>query len=212
MTCIYLSQVRAMLVTLGIALFTLAVVLALTNRLGRLVVVVAISATLLIAGFSVALSLGGTSVTSRLETLTSGSATSVYYKSRGLFLEHTFGELLTEYPLGAGLGRWGMMSSYFGDPKRALWAEIQWTGWLFDGGILLLVLYPLAVVVAFWHAFKIARYSRNDDLGTWAALVAAYDVATIALIFSYPVFMSGTGLEFWLLNAALARANLREAG
>ena len=44
-------------------------------------------------------------------------------------------------------GCWGMMFYYFGDPGNtknpALWAEIQWTGWLYDGGIALVFFYTL---------------------------------------------------------------------
>jgi hypothetical protein len=206
MTCLYLSQVRSLVVTVGICLITVVAVLAVAGRLGRMVSVLLIGAVLAVIAFSVALSLGGSSVTDRLATLTRESPTAVYYKNRGIFLEHTFAELLLEYPLGAGLGRWGMMSAYFGDRARALWVEIQWTGWLFDGGILLLVLYPVAVLDALFRAVRIARAESRSDLGIWAALVAAYDVGTIALLFNYPVFMSSGGLEFWLLNTALVRA------
>ncbi len=54
---------------------------------------------------------------------------------------------LPQYPLGAGLGRWGMISAYFGDnSNRPIWAEIQWTGrWLLgrrsSAGT---IVYPLA--------------------------------------------------------------------
>ena len=46
--------------------------------------------------------------------------------------------------LGAGLGRWGMMRYYFGNPwsrhSAALWAELQFPAWILDGGIILTVL------------------------------------------------------------------------
>jgi hypothetical protein len=34
-------------------------------------------------------------------------------------------------------------------------------------------------------------------------VVAGYNLGTIALTFSYHAFMSTTGIEFWVLNAAL---------
>ena len=56
----------------------------------------------------------------------------------------TFNELLFEYPLGAGLGRWGMAAGYFGSSRELatpVWAEIQFTGWMIDGGVLMIALY-----------------------------------------------------------------------
>ena len=38
--------------------------------------------------------------------------------NRGAFVTQTIGELLDQYPLGAGVGRWGMMNTYFGQPGR----------------------------------------------------------------------------------------------
>jgi hypothetical protein len=210
MTSLYLSQVRSLLIVLGICLFALLAVLALAGRLGRSFGVLLVGAAILVLGFGIAFSLGGASVTDRLETLTRDSPGTVYYKSRGIFLEHTFVRLLGEHPLGAGLGRWGMMNSYFGDKARSIWVEIQWTGWLLDGGIPLLLLYPAAVLAAAWQAMQIARQHSESRLGVWAAIVAAYDVGAVALTFSYPFFMSAAGLEFWLLNAALMGAAARE--
>ena len=41
-----------------------------------------------------------------------------YQENRGIFLTYTLQELLYEYPFGAGIGRWGMMSAYFGEPDE----------------------------------------------------------------------------------------------
>ena len=42
--------------------------------------------------------------------------------------------------IGAGLGRWGMAAGYFGTASLpGIWAEIQVTGWVVDGGILMLI-------------------------------------------------------------------------
>jgi hypothetical protein len=133
----------------------------------------------------------------------------VYYSNRGRFLEHTLEEVLPNYPLGAGLGRWGMMYSYFGeegDPERGpLWAEIQWTAWLYDGGVPLTLAYVAAILVALWWAFRMTRdpLARRTDLWLWASIVFAYDVGALALTFSYPLFIGQSGLEFWVLNAVL---------
>ncbi len=47
-----------------------------------------------------------------------------YQENRGGFVAQTFGELLDRYPLGAGLGRWGMMQIYFANPDKVESAPI----------------------------------------------------------------------------------------
>ena len=118
---------------------------------------------------------------------------------------------LPDYPLGAGLGRWGMVNQYFGGGRNALWAEIQLTGWLFDGGILLLLAYPVTVVAAVWQGVRTAlRHWSSPELDGWAAVIGGYNVGALALTFSCPLFMSTAGVEFWLINATLLQvARLR---
>jgi hypothetical protein len=206
MICLYLAQVRSLLVMLAICVVALLTVLMIAGRVGRSVLVATVACVVALVTYSLARSLGGTSMVERLSTLTADSAGSVYYRNRGIFLEHTFVELLPQYPLGAGLGRWGMMNNYFGDATRSLWAEIQWTGWLFDGGLLMLLIYPAALLRALYVAVRSAASRDRGGFGVWAALIAAYDVGAVALTFSYPIFMSTAGIEFWLLNALLQAA------
>src|SRR5262249_12004694 len=144
-------------VTAGIALGAFAVVLAARKRLGRLVWLTMVTSTVAAAGLVWALSVGGESVSQRLSTLVDDDPGSVYHNNRGHFLQETVEVLLPEYPLGAGLGRWGMMSAYFGDHSNALWAEIQWTGWLLDGGIPLVVVYVLAILSALVAVWRMTR-------------------------------------------------------
>src|SRR4029077_13654235 len=110
--------------------------------------------------FAWAVSVGGKVVTGRLATLTQDRPGKVYYNSRGHFIEELVTEWVPKYPLGAGLGRWGMMNRYFGDnshPSRSmLWVEIQWTGWVFDGGLPLILIYLVAILMACWTAWRIA--------------------------------------------------------
>ena len=79
----------------------------------------------------------------RLQTLVADDPGKVYHSNRGHFLEDTIYNQLPEYPVGAGLARWGMMNRYFADKDDLLtpplWVEIQWTGWLYDGGIPLIL-------------------------------------------------------------------------
>ncbi len=207
--CIYLCQVRAIFVTLAVCLLAMAAVLALSGRLVRLLALLAVVGGAGVATFGWAVAVGGDTVVKRWASLLESNPEDVYQKNRGGFLAHTFENLVPEYPLGAGLGRYGMANAYFGDNSDreypALWAEIQWTSWVFDGGVLVLVLYPLALLATLWWVFRVAQ--RKDDSGDefwlWGSVIFAYNLGALALTFSYAFFMSQTGMEFWLLNAAL---------
>ncbi|MFP2934178.1 hypothetical protein ACLESO_55470, partial [Pyxidicoccus sp. 3LG] len=207
---LYLCQVRATAVTLLVCLVAMAGVLALSGRVMRLMTLLAVVGGAAVSAFGWAVAVGGDAVLARWSTLLEASPEDVYQKNRGYFLEDTFEHLLPEFPLGAGLGRYGMTSAYFGDnsdPEHPpLWAEIQWTAWVYDGGFLVMVLYPLGMLATMWWVFRIAR--RKDDVGggefwLWGSVIFAYNLGALALTFSYPFFMSQTGMEFWLLNAAL---------
>ena len=67
---------------------------------------------------------------------------------------------LVEHPLGAGLGRWGMMRRYFGNENNldspAIWAEVQFAAWVLDGGIVLLSLYLIALIVAIQRLVRLS--------------------------------------------------------
>jgi hypothetical protein len=208
MMCLYLSQVRSLLVMTAISVLSVTALLALRKDYRRLGVFGVVLACLIIVSFRSALNLAQQSVEKRMSSLTSGTPGQVYERNRGRFLAETFNELIPEYPLGAGIGRWGMMNAYFGDhtnPKANLWAEIQWTGWVLDGGIPLIIAYVSCILITLWTTVSVARWRRSRDptLPLWAAVIAGCSVGTVALTFSYPVFVSQTGMEFWLLNAVL---------
>jgi hypothetical protein len=203
---VYLCQIRALLVMLGICLIAMIAISALAGRVSRMFAVGGVVGIVGVVAFLRAVALGGRSVTGRLSTLISDDASSVYFENRGLFLENTFLELLPDYPLGTGLGRWGMMTYYFGDGSKVLWAEIQWTGWLYDGGIMLMLLYPAALGLASFLAARIALRAVDPVVRTWATIIFAYDVGAFALTFSYPNFQATAGIEYWLINAALLQA------
>ena len=203
MTCLYLCQVRAMLVMLTFCLTVFAAMLAWRGAKMKLAILLGVTGAVILSGFLWAVSVGGSSITKKLFLLSS-DPTHTYYRSRGKFLEYTVNYLLPKFPLGAGLGRWGMTNAYFGDRSRpSIWVEIQWTGWLLDGGVLLIVAY----VVALYFAFKtcVAVFRRRDlgDLWLWAAVLLAYDIGAFANTFNYSCFLSQNGMEFWMLNAAL---------
>ncbi len=222
MVAIYLSQVRVMLVMEMVCMLALLTLMSwraarvsnplLGRRIGskRLAYLTGLMALAAVGGFTWAVGLGGTAITDRVNSLTTENPGEVYQKNRGQFLIYTIDEVLPEYPLGAGPGRWGMMFYYFGDPGNTknpgLWAEIQWTGWLYDGGIALLLVYAFAIALAFRVSYKIALNQRSAELATLAAVVFAYDVGVLAATFDSCIFIGGGGLDFWILNSMLFNA------
>jgi hypothetical protein len=205
--CIYLSQVRSMLVLAAISMIFFAVVLLRTGQIARLMVMASGVTALFVGTFSWAIAIGGQSTLQRISSLFAASPEEVYQQNRGYFLQATIDKLLPQYPLGAGLGRWGMINNYFGDNtdlvSQPLWVEIQWTGWLLDGGVPLIFAYIVALLLACQTAWKIAVNRKLGDFALWGGLIFAYDIGTVAITFNYPIFMSQGGMEFWLLNTAL---------
>ncbi|MGO9449528.1 MAG: hypothetical protein ACLQDV_00565 [Candidatus Binataceae bacterium] len=230
---VYLSGVKAamILLAIGLAVFVALFFWRSQNtrgaRLGSWVTrartsaiqVLAITAVVAGVGYFLAFNIGGEGVTGATSALTAQAPGTVFYQERGQFLEETITTLLPRYPFGAGLGRWGMMSYYFGNPNNpdspGIWAEIQWTGWLLDGGVPLVLAYGAAILIALRFAVKCAISPALGDLAVFGALVAAFDVGLIAGTFDYIPFITGMGMDFWVLNAMLFGAIVyasREAG
>ncbi len=208
---IYFSQARFPLVMLaasGVILFAIFIIQGRRAQAGLLAIV----GTLLgvVALVWVARNVG-TGVVERFAPLFAKDATSFYAESRGVFVEEAFNRIIWEYPLGYGLGWWGMIHSTFGDPARPspIWAEVMWPAWIFDGGIPLMTLYAVAAAVAAWNSFKIALRYKSRELGFWAAVITASDVGILASCFSFTPFLAPLGLQFWLQSAALHAASER---
>jgi hypothetical protein len=137
----------------------------------------------------------------------------LYSASRGGQLVYTFDDLLNSYPLGAGLGRWGMIQGYFGSGhERPLWAEIQVAGWAIDGGFPLVIVSVAALVVALLADRKLALFDADAKVRACAGVVLAANIGTAALIFSFTPFVTQIGLQFWFLaGAAQGIATPRDA-
>ena len=209
--CLYLCQVRSMVVMTAICLVVMVLLAALSGRVSRLFAIVSSVAVVIPVAFTLAVSLAGKSVTDRLQTLVKSDAGTVYYNNRGHFLEATFYRAMPKYPLGAGLGHWGMVSHYAGSGIASFWVEIQWTGWIYDGGVPLVVAYAGALLMTTWLALGVARgkLGRSEaGFAVWGAVVVAYNVGALALCFNYVPFIGNSGLEFWLINACLISAAL----
>jgi hypothetical protein len=206
LTVVYLTQVRSMLVMIIVCMMSAGAVRLRQGRVAHSVWVVGSAAALVIASFTWAVAVGGDSVVDRFQSILDVGVVQSYQENRGLFLSYTLQELVYEYPFGAGLGRWGMMSAYFGDPANwqfpALWAEIQLTGWLYDGGVLLWTCYAGAVATAALYTYRIAG-ATETYLSDLATMVLSVQVLVIGLCFTGPVFNTQMGIVFWLLSASV---------
>ena len=165
--------------------------------------------------FAHAILVGGDAVKDRFEGIWKGDGglTKSVKSSRGIFVENTFKVLLPKYYLGAGLGRWGMMESYFNNDKNPLspsakiYVEIQMTGWLLDGGFLMWILYGGALIVAMWYNMKVASRNQRSELPYLAAVIFGFNAMIIIQSFASPTFNCQLGLEFWFLCSALFGAD-----
>jgi hypothetical protein len=204
--CIAICQIRALAVVVAIAITTLGLLLLRTGRLRQLMIIGAAVGVAVLVGSALALGVASQQVQNHFDSFFEDRPEEIYATNRGVFLEQTFTEYIPEYPLGAGLGRWGMMYYYFntGDTRQPpLYAELQLTAWIFDGGLPLLLAYCGLLLATLWAVYRVIFESSDAELTTWAIFILSYDVGLIGLIFSYPLFVGQLGLEFWLFNAAL---------
>src|SRR5204863_5789298 len=112
---LYLSHVRSSLIVLAVSLITYGTLLSLQRRNRQASALLLLSSAVLGGAFLYALTLGGDSVSDRFASLLSEDPGTTYANSRGNQVAYALREYLPEYPLGAGLARWGMMRVYFGD-------------------------------------------------------------------------------------------------
>lgn len=206
LAAIYLSQVRIALVSSVAMMVVYAFVATRQGRAGRATQFAMLAGGLVAGAFMLALALGGQAVIDRFMTLFASDPVSVYQAARGTQLSVTFGDLFVNHPLGSGLGRWGMMANYFGSfthDNDAIWAEIQLTGWMIDGGILMIALYLGAIVVTALSEYRVAITTRYPRLAQCAAVVLAANLGTAALIFSFTPFVTQVGIQYWFLAGAL---------
>ncbi|MBX6314845.1 MAG: hypothetical protein IRY99_18290 [Isosphaeraceae bacterium] len=209
---IYLCMVRLMLLSMLACIPVLAALFLLRGDAGRSVLVVGGAVVALACATLWAARNGGEMIIARFRTLLAGNPTKLYHDNRGHFVQYTLEEVIWEYPLGAGLGRWGVVNGYFGDPtptaeRQTLWAEVQVTAWVYDGGIPMLVCYTGAIVVAMLQAFRIARTCPNEEIAFWAAVVVALALNVVIRSMGSVAFSSADGVQFWILLAMIHAAD-----
>jgi hypothetical protein len=203
LAAIYLTQVRAALViTIGM-MAVYALVATRRGRVGRATQFTTLAGAIVFGSFTLAVALGGASISERIYSLFATDPLTVYHGARGVQLQATFSDLLYQSPLGAGLGRWGMMAGYFGDPDRSLFAEIQFMGWMIDGGVLMIVLYLGALVVTTLAEYRVACIRQYPKVAQCGAVVLAANLGIAALIFSFVPFVTQVGVQYWFLAGAL---------
>jgi hypothetical protein len=201
---VYLTQVRISFAMILLMFGAYAFALLAQRRVSKATTIGVLGGLLLVAGFAFALSLGGQTISERFETLLAGDPVSVYYKARGIQLSYSLSELMLDYPLGAGLARWGMAAAYFGSSRvPTMWAELQVTGWLIDGGVPLLVLYTGALLLVAHSQYRLARLTQFPRIAACAAVVFALGVGPIAMTLSFTPFVTQIGVQFWFLAGAL---------
>jgi len=81
-------------------------------------------------------------------------------------------------------------------------AEIQPTGWLLDGGVLMWVFYGGALLAALRYSYRVTVHD-GGELSDLATMVLCIQVVIVGLCFTGPVFNTQLGIEFWLLSAVL---------
>lgn len=209
MSALYLSHVRAAFVmTMGMMAAYL-IMLVFQNQKKRVLGFGAVGFGLVAVGLTVATALAGDSVAERFRTLLEADPRDLYYQSRGIQVKSAMTELVDQYPLGAGLGRWGMLSFYFGErgPRsRNMFAEVQPNAWMLDGGVPLVVLYSLVLMVTLFGDLLLIRSLRDPEDRLLATIVVAANVGTIGLVFTFIPFGTAVGMQFWFLEGMLRGA------
>jgi hypothetical protein len=204
---LYLTQVRSLLLLCVGAFVVMALVMFRRGRVGASAWLVGGGGALVVASFIWATSVGGEQVQARYTDITQKGAVATFRENRGHFLSYTVGELLDQFPLGAGVGRWGMMYVYFGDPANLnsppIHAEIQLTGWLLDGGVPMWMLYGGAILAALSTAVRLAQQRASPLVADLATVCLALMVLVVGMSFAGPVFNTQTGILFWFLAAGL---------
>jgi hypothetical protein len=207
MTALYLTHVRSLTLVAAASVGLFAVMRIRQGRTLEGGLTLAVGVVLVAGSYVWALAVGGDAVSERFGGLANEGMLRVFQDQRGSFIRYTLSELLYEFPLGAGLGRWGMMQVYFGDPT--LWhappihVEVQLTGWLLDGGVPLWMLYGGALASAVLYSYRAATRSRRRSMQDIATILLCLQLTIICLGLSGPAFNTSLGILFWAAAGGL---------
>lgn len=211
---LYLTQVRSLLMMLLISLVAVTLMMLRQRRFATTLNLGITTVVLLSVAFLWAIQVGGESVYDRFLGLIEVGPLQSYQLHRGGFLNYTFRELLFAFPFGAGVGRWGMMQVYFdrGDPSQSppMYAEIQLTGWLLDGGVLMWLLYGGAVLTALVYSYRVLTAFPDRSTRDLTLIVFAMNIVIAGQSFAGPTFNTQMGIQFWLMATALYSVTRRK--
>jgi hypothetical protein len=199
---LYLTQVRSLTWMTLAAMAVMALFSLRRQSTFNRAWLVCATASVVLGAFAWAVTVGGQRVHDRFLVTSGSGMLGSYDASRGWFWRYTFGDALEQFPLGAGVGRWGAMNGYFAGQRPdspPLWAEIQLTGWLYDGGVPMWMAYASGLAISMLFVFRIAL-SRMPFVG---AVIFCINGIVIGASFTGPAFNTTMGLEYWLLVALL---------
>jgi hypothetical protein len=207
MTALYLTHVRSLSLVAAASVGFFALLRLRQGRTLEGVLSLATGVALVVGAYVWAVSVGGDAVSDRFSGLADEGVFRVFQEHRGQFIRYTLVELLDQFPLGAGLGRWGMMQVYFGDPTMwqapPIHVEIQLTGWLLDGGIPLLFLYGVALLMALRFSYRVAAHAATTALQDVAMTMLCLQLTIVCLCLTGPAFNTQLGILFWSATGAL---------
>jgi len=210
MTTLFLTQVRSLSLLAAGGIAVCAVLQFRQGRRAQGAISVAVGIVLIGGAYLWAVSVGGSAVADRFLGLLNDGVLRTFEESRGLTIRYTMAEMLTQFPFGAGLGRWGMMQTLFGDPTMwqapPIHVETQPTGWLVDGGVALLFLYAGALAIALRYTYRLAVDSQLGRLQDAATVLLCVQLTIVGLCLSGPAFNNQLGIQFWAVTGALAGA------
>ena len=208
LTVLFFSQVRALTITLVVGVSFWGVLLIVRGEYRKFSTLLACFCLLGAVSVAWVMRDGGSAVMNRFVALFEDRAITVYHANRGAFIEYALTEHLPKYPLGAGPGRAGMPSAMFGTrlvpPDRApIYAETQIEFWILDGGLPVLIAYPLALIMAVFSAVKTAVKCPDPEIAYWAGAVLIFTVTVITAAMGGATFMAPMGVQFWALLGAV---------
>jgi hypothetical protein len=217
MADIYFSQIRTAMIMEFVCIFVVAGLFMARGHFRQAALLVVGIGVVLFGAAAWAVSAVGDVSTKRFMSLIEEKPDELYGRARGGFVQLTFDVLIWDYPLGAGMGRWGQSYGVFGDQsyeiqdtKGMIWVEVQWPGWVIDGGIPLMLGYVVAIVLAMMNSVQVVRTCKDRELTYWGAIICAMNLSIVATAFSQCPFIANSGGSFWLMAATLHAAGERE--
>jgi hypothetical protein len=97
-----------------------------------------------------------------------------------------------------------MAAGYFGTAGApSLWAEIQITGWIIDGGVIMIFVYGGAILVSALTQFRLARHTKYPRIAACAAVIFAANLGIAVMVISFTPFVTQIGIQYWFLAGAL---------